>query len=222
MIWQLTLFTFGLGSGSAASRGRLGWLRPTVALLWVVHRQRCPCPRTALLLGMLCPQPQTPALIRCPGWIFQLENVISSKGMIFKKENLTGDMKDRWEVSVTHHQSDGIRHRDDGSRAVSACHSLSLDQNQLSGLTWKVEGFKRGWPVRWKQSKIPAFLSCPFSAPDDGPFLHLSVKEAIQNGCFVSFKLITPTIVLQKSQVNQRQRIVLLSTGLVYMASFIN
>lgn len=64
--------------------------------------------------------PETPALIRCPGWIFHLENVISSKGMIFNKENLTGDMKDRWEVSVTRHQSAGIRHRDDGSRAASA------------------------------------------------------------------------------------------------------
>ena len=104
---------------------------------------------------------ETSTLSRCPGCIFPLENVISSKGMIFKKENLTGDMKDRWEVSVTCHQSDGIRHRDDGSRAVSACLSLSLDQNQLCGLTWKVEGFKRGWPVRWKESKISSISFLP-------------------------------------------------------------
>ena len=53
----------------------------------------------------------TSALIRCPGCIFQLENVVSSKGMIFKKENLTGDMKDRWEVSATRHQAERIGHR---------------------------------------------------------------------------------------------------------------
>ena len=52
---------------------------------------------------------ETSALSRCPGCIFPLENVISSKGMIFKKENLTGDMKDRWEVSVTCYQAERIR-----------------------------------------------------------------------------------------------------------------
>lgn len=62
---------------------------------------------------------ETSTLSRCPGCTFPLENVISSKGMIFKKENLTGDMKDRWEISVTHHQGERIRHRDDGSKPLS-------------------------------------------------------------------------------------------------------
>ena len=85
---------------------------------------------------------ETSALSRCPGCIFPLENVISSKGMIFKKENLTGDMKDRWEVSVTCYQAEnktGMM-----GQSLCLCLSLPLDQNQLSGLTWKVEGFKRG------------------------------------------------------------------------------
>lgn len=71
---------------------------------------------------------------------FSTENVISSKGRIFSKENLIGNMKERREINVKSHQANRKRYRTVMQSYLYHCSSLQ-GPNWFKGLARKAECF---------------------------------------------------------------------------------
>lgn len=130
MIWQLT-FHSGSRIWVSCSMGRLGWLWPTVALLWVATQAAMPmCRENPVTWHSVPTALDTSALIRCPGCIFHWKMLSAQKAWYLRKKIW---LRHERQVGSKRYMSSSRENKTQGVQSLCHhCLSLPLDQNQLS------------------------------------------------------------------------------------------
>lgn len=147
----------------------------------------------ALLLSTLSPGAAGTCVSAVSKVDCQVENAISWKGMIFKKETLIRNMKGRWEIRVKSHQADKKDRNNDSKLPLPP-----FPPFRPKPMKWvNLERVLQKLSTRQKQNNISTIPPPIFYTWRLSSLLYISDNEAICNSRFISSRLITPNSVLQ-------------------------